>query len=166
MEAQQLIKDLGMSPLPEEGGWFKEVYRSKEVIPAKGLPARFAGERSFCTSIYYLLKGDEFSAFHRLRQDEIWHFYFGSSLTLHMIDLEGTYTQAKLGSDLQEGHCFQTTIDHGVLMAATVDRKDDFSLVGCTVAPGFEFQDFEAPDRQQLLDLYPQHKDVIAKLTR
>ncbi len=164
--ADQWIEALDMSPLPEEGGWFKEVYRSKEFIPRNGLPERFPSKRTFSTSIYYLLEGSEFSAFHRIKQDEIWHFYAGSSLTLHIIDKTGTYKQIKLGPDFGSGESFQATINSGDLFAATVDQQDAFSLLGCTVAPGFEFEDFEAPDRSQLLKLYPAHKDLIVKLTR
>ncbi|MCK4678523.1 MAG: cupin domain-containing protein [Bacteroidales bacterium] len=164
--AEQWIKELDMSPLPEEGGWFKEVYRSDEFIPKNSLPDRFQGKRTFSTSIYYLLKSDEFSAFHRIKQDEIWHFYEGSSLTIHIIDQSGTYKQIKLGRDFDSGECFQATIDKENLLAATVKKQGSFSLIGCTVAPGFEFEDFEAPNRSQLLELYPEHKVVITKLTR
>ena len=164
--AEQWIKELDMSPLPEEGGWFKEVYRSDEFIPKNSLPDRFQGKRTFSTSIYYLLKSDEFSAFHRIKQDEIWHFYEGSSLTIHIIDQRGTYKQIELGRDLSSGEHFQATIDKGVLFAATVNQQGSFSLIGCTVAPGFEFEDFEAPNRSRLLELYPEHKVVITKLTR
>ena len=164
-KAEQWIKELDMSPL-SEGGWFKEVYRSEEYIPKNSLPDRFPGKRTFSTSIYYLLKSDEFSAFHRIKQDEIWHFYEGSSLTIHIIDQSGTYKQIKLGRYLDRGETLQATIFRGDLFAATVNQQDSFSLVGCTVAPGFEFEDFEAPDQSRLLELYPEHKAVIKKLTR
>ena len=165
-DAEQWINDLNMLPLPEEGGWFKEVYRSEEYIPNDSLPDRFPGKRTFSTSIYYLLKSDEFSAFHRIKQDEIWHFYEGSSLTIHIIDQRGSYKQIKLGRDFDNGESFQATIDKGDLFAATVNQQGSFSLIGCTVAPGFEFEDFEAPDRKELLELYPEHEAVITKLTR
>ena len=113
-----------------------------------------------------MLKSDEISAFHRIKQDEIWHFYEGSSLTIHIIDQNGAYKQIKLGRDLDSGESFQATIEKGNLFAATVNQQDSFSLVGCTVAPGFEFEDFEAPNRSQLLEMFPEHKDVITKLTR
>ena len=132
-DAEQWIKELDMSPLPEEGGWFKEVYRSEEYIPKDSLPDRFSGKRTFSTSIYYLLKSDEISAFHRIKQDEIWHFYEGSSLTIHIIDQNGAYKQIKLGRDLDSGESFQATIEKGNLFAATVNQQDSFSLVGCTV---------------------------------
>ena len=164
--AEQWIKDLKMEPLPEEGGWYKEVYRSNEYIPKNCLPNRFSGKRSFSTSIYYLLKSSEFSAFHRIKQDEIWHFYEGSSLTIHIIDPEGNFTQTKLGRYFDQGERMQITISKGWLFAATVNHPDSYSLIGCTVAPGFEFEDFEAPSRNQLSELYPNHKELIQKLTR
>lgn len=164
--AEEWIRDLDLSPLPEEGGWYREVYRSKEYISKNSLPDRFQSKRTFSTSIYYLLKGCDFSAFHRIKQEEIWHFYEGSSLTIHIIEKDGIYKQVKLGRDFDSGAVFQVVINKGDLFAATVNNKNSFSLVGCTVAPGFEFEDFEAPNRGQLLELYPEHKDIIRKLTR
>jgi len=166
ISAEQWIKYLELVPLPEEGGWFKEVYRSNEFIPKDSLPNRFPGKRTFSTSIYYLLKGSEFSAFHRIKQDEIWHFYEGSSLTIHIIDPDGNYTQTKLGRNFDQHERMQATINKGWLFAATVNQQVLYSLVGCTVAPGFEFEDFEAPSRKQLLELYPKHKKIIIELTR
>ncbi len=164
--AEEWIRDLELRPLPEEGGWYNEVYRSDEFLAQRDLPARFGGKRTFCTSIYYLLKGSDFAAFHRIRQDETWHFYEGSGLVVHVIDPHGTYTQVKLGRAFDDGERFQATVKRGCLFAAAVSRPDSFSLVGCTVAPGFEFQDFEAPARARLLEEYPRHRDVILRLTR
>lgn len=164
--AQQWIDALKMVPLPEEGGWYNEVYRSDETIKAAALPARFAGERCFATSIYYLLKSDEFSAFHRIQQEEVWHFYEGSPLLVHEIDLAGNYTVHRLGRDFEAGERFQVTIPRGHLFASSVVEPNTFSLVACSVSPGFEFIDFEAPKRQVLLDTYPQHAKIIQQLTR
>lgn len=169
--AQDWIDALGLKPLPEEGGWYREVYRSDEAIPEAALPDRFGGPRCFATSIYYLLPGDEYSAFHRIRQEETWHFYTGSPLTLHVIDAEGAYRTITLGRDYASGEHLQTTIRRGDLFAATVDAPaydapDGFTLVGCTVAPGFEFADFEAPSRADLLAQYPEHESIIRRLTR
>ncbi|MEM8844461.1 MAG: cupin domain-containing protein [Pseudomonadota bacterium] len=163
--AEQWIEDLGMIPLPEEGGWFKEIYRSDEFIPKDSLPERFPSKRTYSSSIIYLLKSTEFSAFHRIKQEEIWHFYEGSSLTVHIIKQNREYEQVKLGRNLDRGESFQIVIRRGDFFAANVNDENTFSLVGCTVAPGFEFEDFEAPKRSALLELYPEHKDVIMKLT-
>ena len=134
--AKMWISELNLVPLPEEGGWFRELYRSDEYIPEESLPDRFPGKRSFSTSIYYLLESSEFSAFHRIKQDEIWHFYEGSSLTIHIIDQKGEYKKVLLGRNIRKGENFQAIISKGDLFAATVNEIDSFSLVGCTVAPG------------------------------
>ena len=170
-DAQYWIDALGLEFLPEEGGWYREVYRAAESVPADGLPARFAGPRTFVTSIYYLLPSDDFSAFHRIRQDETWHFYDGHPLTLHTLTPDGTFAQVRLGRNVPDEQ-FQFTVPAGVLFAATVDpladarQEDAYALVGCTVAPGFEFIDFEAPPRADLLAQYPEHEAVIQRLTR
>lgn len=164
--AEQWIEALQLVPLPEEGGWYHEVYRSNECIAEAALPDRFSGDRCFATSIYYLLKSDEFSAFHRIQQEEIWHFYEGSALIVHEIDLTGRYTAHRLGRDFDAGERFQLTIPRGHLFASSVVHPDAYSLVACSVSPGFEFADFEAPSRQSLLEKYPQHADIIRSLTR
>ena len=165
-EADIWIRKLDMLPLPEEGGWYRETYRSDEFIPKHCLPERFSDRRTFATSIYYLLKSDEFSAFHRINQEEIWHFYMGSSLRLHIIDKIGNYSTAVMGPDIDNGAHFQFTINRGDLFAAEVIEADHFSLVGCTVAPGFEFDDFQVPDRKDLIKRYPEHAVIIERFTR
>ena len=146
---------------------YHEVYRSDESISAEALPRRFESKRSFSTSIYYLLEHPDFSAFHRIQQEEIWHFYAGSPCTLHIIDPDsGTLSQPTLGRDLAAGQSLQVVVPREHLFAATVDTPDSYTLVGCTVAPGFEFADFAAPDRATLVDAYPQHQDLIERLTR
>ena len=148
-----------------EGGYFKETYRSNEIISKETLPTRFAGDRVFSTCIYYLLDEKDFSAFHAIKQDEIWHFYDGSSLSIHIIDQKGTYSNAKLGRDFENGESFQTVVKAGSWFAAAVNNEEAYSLVGCTVAPGFEFSDFKMPVRKKLVDLYPEHKEIIDKFT-
>lgn len=164
--AEEWIAHLEMTPLPEEGGMYKEVYRAKEIIPKAALPERFSGERRYSTSIYYLLKHPEFSALHRLKQEEVWHFYEGSPLTVHIIDKAGNYSRQTMGRNFDAGEKLQLVIYAGELFAATVEQKESYALIGCTVAPGFEFEDFEAPSRAVLLEKYPQHRDAIMRLTR
>jgi predicted cupin superfamily sugar epimerase len=159
------IKELGLIPLPEEGGLYKEIYRSDEVIPASALPERFGGNRTYSTSIYYLLQHPEFSAFHKINQDEIWHFYDGSPLTIHIIDNNGKYFTRKLGRELEKGEELQVVICAGWLFAAETEI-DSYSLIGCTVAPGFEFEDFQLPTREELLSNFPEHTNVIHRFTR
>jgi len=155
--------DLKMHP---EGGYFKETYRSDEIISEKFLPQRFDGDRAFATCIYYLLNQTDFSAFHEINQDEVWHFYDGSSLTIHIIDQNGNYSCAKLGRDIENGESFQKVVRANSLFAAAVDDIKSYSLVGCTVAPGFEFMDFKIPDRSELVNRYPKHKEIVEKFTK
>jgi uncharacterized protein len=149
-----------------EGGYFRETYRSKETIDREHLPKRFNGNRSFSTAIYFLLKGNDFSAFHRIRQDELFHFYDGSPLTIHVIDSSGNYLKIKLGRNIKNGEVPQATIKAGWIFGASVIDSNSYSLVGTTVAPGFDFEDFELVDPNQLIELYPKHKNIIEKLTR
>jgi predicted cupin superfamily sugar epimerase len=163
--ARQWIEGLALAPHPE-GGWYRETYRSSESIRRDCLPARFDGDRAFATTIYYLLESGDFSALHRIRQDEGWHFYDGSPLTLHLIAPDGSYSTRKLGRDLEAGQEPQALAPAGWFFAATVDEPDSFSLTGCTVAPGFDFADFELPPRAELCRLFPQHRELLERLTR
>lgn len=154
------VNKLGLIEHPE-GGFYKEIYRSNEIIEKRALPERFTGDRAFCTSIYFLLRGTDISAFHRIKQDEIWHFYYGSSLTIHEIDKNGQYFTPKLGSNLDNNEFFQVVVKAGCYFGATVNDKDSYSLVGCTVAPGFDFDDFEMAKRDELIARYPEHRKII-----
>ncbi|MGI9281742.1 MAG: cupin domain-containing protein [Endozoicomonas sp.] len=164
-DANGWIEALALQPHPE-GGFFRETYRSEEVIFQDSLPDRFAGERSFSTAIYYLLEGNDFSAFHRIHQDEVWHFYDGASLTIHVISPDGSYSAAVLGRNILKGQAPQFVVPGGCLFAVEVNDRSSFVLAGCTVAPGFDFADFEMPSAKQLLDSFPQHKALIERLTR
>lgn len=159
------ISVLGLQRHPE-GGWYRETYRAAERIARPALPSRFDGDRCFATMIYYLLEGHDYSALHRIRQDEGWHFYDGAPLTLHLIDPGGVYSTIRLGRDPDAGEQPQALAPAGWLFAATVNDPLSYSLVGCTVAPGFEFADFEMPPRIELTDRYPQHTALIERLTR
>lgn len=156
------IKTLRLQPHPE-GGWFRETYRSRGLIPKEGLPDRFPGPRSVSTAIYFLLEGAQFSAFHRIRSDEMWHFYAGRTLRVHVIGKHGKMTGHRLGAS--PGDAFQVLVPAGAWFAAEVVRHRGYALVGCTVAPGFDFADFEMGDRRQLLSQFPQHATMIEGLT-
>jgi predicted cupin superfamily sugar epimerase len=149
-----------------EGGWFRETYRSKELLSKAALPARFNGDRAFSTAIYFLLDGDDFSALHRIKQDEVWHFYDGSSLTIHVIESAGRHLAIKLGRDLQAAEVPQAVVEAGSFFGTVVNDTRSYALAGCTVAPGFDFADFEMPTREGLCQLYPQHRAIIERLTR
>ncbi len=163
--AKYWIEKLGLEKHPE-GGYFKEVYRSEEVIPKRSLHERYVGERNHSTSIYFLLTSDEFSSFHRIKSDETWHFYTGSSVTIHMIDERGKVSKVKLGANSENDEVFQHTIPHDVWFAATVDEADSIALVGCTVAPGFHFDDFELGKKEELVRLLPENEEVIKRFTK
>jgi predicted cupin superfamily sugar epimerase len=164
-DAAYWIEKLDLKHHPE-GGYFRETYRSPEVILKQALPERFKSNRVFSTCIYFLLDKAEFSAFHAVRQDELWHFYGGSSLTIHIIDRKARYSAVKLGQNIENNESFQAVVPAGVWFSAAVDDKASYSLVGCTVAPGFEFADFELAERNRLAALYPAHRKLIEKYTR
>ncbi len=156
---------LQLEPHPE-GGYFRQTYRSEVVIPREALPSAFTGVRSASTAIYFLLEGKDFSAFHRLRSDEVWHFYVGSPLAVHVIEPDGKYSSILLGGDPDAGQVFQAVVRAGCWFGSHVADWKSWALVGCTVAPGFDFEDFEMADRSALGSAYPQHRELIERLTR
>ncbi|MEM8847784.1 MAG: cupin domain-containing protein [Bacteroidota bacterium] len=162
---QELIHRFNLEPHPE-GCYFRETYRSNGHIESSALPNAYVGKRNYSTCIYFLLTSDTFSAFHRIKQDEIWHFYQGSSIRLHLISEEGEYTKVTIGTDFESDQVPQFVVPGGFWFAAEVMEIDSFSFVGCTVSPGFDFQDFELPSRKKLLGKFPQHRKVIERLTR
>lgn len=157
------IETLALAHHPE-GGWFRETYCSAESIPAAALPERFHGPRTFCTAIYFLLERGDFSALHRIKSDEIWHFYAGEPLTVQVITPAGEQYHILLGRDPAQGHCLQAVVPAGCWFGA--ETAGAFSLVGCTVAPGFSFSDFEMAERAALIKHFPQHGSLIDRLTR
>lgn len=159
------IKRLRLKKHPE-GGFYRESYRSGMIVPARALPSRFKGSRAACTAVYYLLAGRDFSAFHRLKSDEIWHFYAGLPLTIHVICRDGKYTARELGAGATRGQYPQILVEAGDWFAAEVRNGNGFALAGCTVAPGFEFADFELGKRIELCTLFPRLKRLITRLTR
>ncbi len=163
-DAKYWIEKLGLEPHPE-GGYFRQTYKSSLRIDHTALPT-FPGERAASTAIYFLLEGKNFSAFHRLLSDETWHFYAGSPLIVHVIDSAGEYSAILLGNDPDAGQVFQAVVKAGCWFASHVANWKSWALVGCTVAPGFEYEDFELGRREVLMESFEQHRDVIAKLTR
>ena len=143
----QIIEKLGLEPHPE-GGYFRETYRSSGVIRQDSLGPSFEGERNYATCIYFLLTSNDFSAFHRIKQDEIWHFYDGSPIRLHVIAPSGEYTYHLVGREIDQGERPQLVVPAGFWFAAEVVNENAFSLVGCTVSPAFRFEGFTlaAPD--------------------
>lgn len=162
MNAADIIRTLALLPHPE-GGWYREMYRSEETVPAAGLPARYAAPRAIATSIYFLLEAGQFSAFHRLRSDEIWFHLAGGDLTVWQIDEAGALHEAAIGPDAK---AWQLTIPRGRWFAARPSDGAPFTLIGCTVAPGFDFADFELARRGDLTARFPAHRSLIEQLTR
>jgi uncharacterized protein len=152
-EASLLIQTLGLRPHPE-GGYFAETFRSEISVDSH------AGRRDAMTSIYYLLTGDVFSAFHRISSDEIWHHYAGARMTIDSIDA-GVHREFVIG----DGNRWQIAIRAGLWFAAHV-AEGDYALIGCDVAPGFEFTDFEIGSREQLLALFPHLSSLVVRWTR
>ena len=143
--ARQWIERLQLQKHPE-GGYYRETYRSEQQF----------GDRACSTAIYFLLPADEISALHRIKSDEVWHFYAGDELQIHILEPRTTLT-------IGPGH-FQAVVPAGCWFGATVERG--CALVGCTVSPGFDFRDFEMADRAALLQQFPQHRSLIERLTR
>jgi len=159
--AEEWIAKLGLQPHPE-GGYYRETYRAGDRVQSE----RHDGPRAASTLIYFLLTSENFSSFHRLKSDELWLFHTGSPLTIHVIDPDGTYRALRLGADFEAGQSFQAVVEADRWFGSTVDEPDGFALVGCAVAPGFEFADFELADRAALTERFPQHAELIARLTR
>lgn len=163
--AREWIERLGMERHPE-GGYYCETYRSQITLEGELISARFAGPHALSTAIYFLLEGRDFSSFHSLQADELWHFYSGSALTLHLLSEGDGYRCIHLGSHAQAGEVFQAMVPAATWFAATVDDSAPYSLVGCTMSPGFEFRDFELARRRELLEIFPDHRRLIERLTR
>ena len=161
--AADWVKVLDLKPHPE-GGSYREVYRSADSIPPEGLPKRFSGPRSVMTSIYYLLEGGQFSTFHRIKSDELWHFYAGDGMTVYVLD-DGGLREIRLGSDPAAGEVMLSFVPAGTWFAGRCEVPNGYALAGCTVAPGFSFDDFEIATRASLLGEFPEHAQIVTELT-
>jgi uncharacterized protein len=159
------IDKLQLKPHPE-GGFYRETYRASLQIEQSALPAAFHGDRNASTAIYFLIDGENFSAFHRIAADEMWHFYAGTALAVEVIDPAGKHMQLLLGNNPDAGEEFQAVVPAGCWFASHVRDASSYSLVGCTVAPGFDFADFEIAKRAELSAQFPQHKQLIERWTR
>jgi len=160
MNAETIIRQLDLKPHPE-GGFYREVHRSGRLTSFPG----FTGPRSICTSILFLLSGDDFSTFHRIRQEEIWHFYAGSALQLHLFEHGlSPYRCLSLGKNLAKKETPVIVVPAGSAQAA--ETKGKWTLAGCTVAPGFDFSDFTIADKAELLADFPNDAQIILRLSR
>lgn len=148
-----------------EGGAFKEHYRAPLVLPQSALSPAHRGDRNASTAIYFLLRHGEFSAFHLLASDEVLHFYDGAPLHVYEIDPFGAMRVRTLGRDLENGEQFSLMVPGGNWFALRCEVPGAFSLIGCTVAPGFDFADFQLDDRALLVAKFPQHAQLITEMT-
>jgi uncharacterized protein len=163
LSVQQLIQRFQLKPHPE-GGYYQEIYRSLEQLVQAALPARFSGNRFFSSAIYFLLEQGNFSAFHRIQSDECWHFYAGHTLWVHVLYPDGRLTTIALGNE--EETVYQFVVPAGCWFASETAPGGKFSLVGCTVAPAFDFADFELAKAHELIEKFPEHHELISRLCR
>ena len=161
--ARDWIEKLKLQAHPE-GGWFAETFRSTESTPKPHLPDRYSGDRTFYTSIYFLLEAGQISALHRLQTDEVWHFHDGAPLEIAIIHPDGTLSTQTIGNAPLEGLFPQALVPRDTWFGAR--SLGDYTLVGCSMAPGFEFEDFEMAKRDKLVKEFPHCEDVITQLTR
>ena len=163
---EKIIGFFGMKPLPGEGGYFIETYRAKEKIAQAALPDKYSGARNFGTAILYLLTPDTCSKLHRLVSDEVFHFYLGDPVRMLQLHPDGSSEVIDLGSDIMNGQRVQVTVPAGSWQEAFLSEGGKFALMGTTTAPGFEFDDFEVAEQEKLLARYPQHRELILRLTQ
>lgn len=167
LTARKLIDLLGLEPLEAEGGWFRQSYRSKDVLPKSGLPIRYKSNKPAGTAIYYLLTDEpgSVSIFHRLPTDEIYHYYLGDPVQLTLLLPGGEAQNVVLGKDLLAGQHVQFVAPAGVWQGSRLRPGGKFALLGTTMAPGFTDDDFEPGNRADLLAAFPQHAEIIHHLT-
>ncbi len=163
--ASYWIEKLGLKP-HRLGGYLRETYRSARSISRQHLPGRFGGERAMSTAIYYLLTPGAFSSFYRIPSDEIWHYYAGAPVLIHVLNpTSGSYNALHLGPAPEKGHRFQVVIPANTWFAAVLETDEtEYALCGCTVAPGFDYTDFELAEPQALTERFPEHARLIASI--
>lgn len=166
LTVEALRRILGLVPHPVEGGYFAETYRSADHIPAGGLPSRYAGGRAASTAIYYLLTPDTFSAMHRLASDEIFHFYLGDPVEMLHLYPDGSHRITVMGPDLEAGQRPQVVVARNIWQGARLIPGGHYALLGTTVAPGFDYTDYETASRAHLLTTHPTAQALIHALTR
>jgi predicted cupin superfamily sugar epimerase len=162
-KAKYYIQKLQLKKHPE-GGYYREIYRASEMFYID--QPKISLKRNVSTSIYFLLDGTQVSKFHKLKSDELWHFYDGTPVKIFIIDEKGKLTETILGKKINNGEVFQTVIKKNNWFAAEVINKKSYSLIGCTVSPGFDFADFELGNRDSLIEQFSEHSDLIIKFSK
>ena len=165
LTAEQIQSILGLEPHPAEGGYFAETYRATESIPGPALPGRYRGSRAISTAIYYLLTPETFSEMHRVASDEVFHFYLGDPVEMLQLRPDGSGEVVTLGSDILNGMQPQVVVPAGIWQGSRLRPGGAFALLGTTVAPGFEYEDYVSGERETLLEAYPAFADRITALT-
>jgi predicted cupin superfamily sugar epimerase len=164
--AELLKQTLKLVPLSIEGGYFAETYRSSVVLPAECLEGGYSGGRSSCTAIYYLLEPGTFSEMHRVKSDEIFHFYLGDPVEMLQLWPDGSHRTLTIGTDIVQGMRPQVVVPRGVWQGTRLLAGGKVALLGCTVSPGFEYEDYESGKRAELVKQYPAVSEFIEGLTR
>ena len=162
MHYSEIIKKLDLVPLPEEGGYYRETFRSPRMVNSEIL-----GEKSECTCIYYLITDDSFSALHAVDQDEIFHFYAGSPVEMFQFSTDGENKTITLGNDLFNDEIPQVIVPHGVWQGTKLKdpKEGSWALLGCTVSPGFDIENFHIESRTELIKKYPDLSEQITRFT-
>lgn len=165
--AEDIIHQLGLEPLPDEGGYFRETYRSDKIdAPATIFGIQSQNPRVISTAIYYLVVPNSFSALHRVKSDEVFHFYGGDPVEMVQIDESGNLRKFILGSDFLNGQSPQVVVRKGTWQGLRLMKGGAWALMGTTMSPGFEFSDFELGNREQMIKAFPQHRDDIIRFSR
>jgi predicted cupin superfamily sugar epimerase len=162
MHYKEVIKKLDLVPLPEEGGFYRETFRSNRIVKSEVL-----GEKSECTCIYYLITEESFSALHAVDQDEIFHFYAGSSVEMFQFTTDGESEITTIGNDIFNDEIPQVIVPNGVWQGTKLKEPKEgaWALLGCTVAPGFEIENFHIESRSELIQRFPHLKEQITRFT-
>ena len=163
INAATLVEKYQLEKHPE-GGYYKETFKSNVVLPSASLPKDFGGDRVCSTAIYFLLEQGQFSAFHKIKSDECWHFYTGQTLEIFVLFENGHLEIIKLGNDIEHGEVFQYVVPANCWFASRPAAHSTFCFVGCTVAPGFDFKDFELAKKEDLIATYPKYEQQIKEL--
>jgi predicted cupin superfamily sugar epimerase len=167
MTAEDVKKLLGLAPHPREGGWFVRTYEAHEKVAAEAFEdQRYEGARRTGTAIYYLLEPGTFSEMHRLKSDEVFHFYAGDAVEMLQLSVDGRGEKVVIGSDLANGQTPQVVVGRGIWQGSRLVAGGQWALLGCTVSPGFEFEDYEAGERVELCQQWPEFAEEIKALTR
>ncbi len=166
MDIETIIEKLNLQPHPKEGGYFRETYRSSITIPGDSLPDEYKHDKSACTAIYFLITPGSFSAMHRVKTDEIFHFYSGDAIEMLQLHPDGTHSIITIGSDFSAGEIPQVVVPAGVWQGSRLKPGGRYALLGTTVAPGFDYDDYEDGIRDELIAKYPKCEEMIMGLTR